>query len=68
MRARAILAADALTRDQYALRLVHSEPGMVQAGVRGARNSPAEQPGDESGRVAPDIRAYEWTDTKDVGL
>src|SRR5687768_1610532 len=54
MRARAILAADALTRDQYALRLVLSEPGSVRAGVRGAWNSPAEQSGDESGRVAPD--------------
>jgi hypothetical protein len=57
-----ILPTDALTREQYALRLVHSEPEMVQAGVRGARNSPAEQSGDKSDRVAPDIRADEWTD------
>src|SRR5687767_10297464 len=35
---------------------------MVQAGVRGARNSPAEQSGEESDRVAPDTRADEWTD------
>ena len=46
-----MVAANALTREQYALRLVHSEPGSVRAGVRGARNSPAEQPGDE---VRPD--------------
>ncbi|MDQ4035985.1 MAG: hypothetical protein M3153_08650 [Chloroflexota bacterium] len=51
-----------MTRDQYALRLVLSEPEMVQAGVRGTRNSPAEQSGEESDRVAPDIRADEWTD------
>jgi len=51
-----------LTRDQYALRLVESEPEQVRAGARGARNSPAEPSGDESDRVAPDIRADEWTD------
>jgi hypothetical protein len=56
-----------LTRDQYALRLVLSEPDMVQAGVRGSRNSPAEQSGEESDRVAPDISAGEWTDDV-VGL
>ena len=39
----AVLPADALARDQYALSLVHSEPLSVQAGVRGAWNSPAEQ-------------------------
>lgn len=43
-----------MTREQYALRLVHSEPGAVEAGARGTRNSPAEQPGDESDRVATD--------------
>jgi len=64
----AILATDALTRGQYARNLGHSEPEMVQAGVRGVRNSPAEQSGDESGRVASDIHANEWTDTKHVGL
>jgi len=57
-----------LTREQYALRLDHSEPEMVRAGVRGARNSPAEQPGDKSGRVAPDSSADEWTDEDTVGL
>jgi hypothetical protein len=56
-----------LTREQYALRLVHSEPGWVEAGDRGAQNSPAEQSGDESDRVAPDSRADEWTD-EFVGL
>jgi hypothetical protein len=39
----AILGGDALTRELLRVRLVHSEPGSVQAGVRGARNSPAEQ-------------------------
>lgn len=57
-----------MTREQYALRLVLSEPGTVEAGARGTRNSPAEQPGEESDRVAPDIRADEWTDTRHVGL
>lgn len=46
--------ADAVTREQYAPSLVHSEPGSVQAGAREARNSPVEQPGDEPGRVATD--------------
>lgn len=41
---------------------------MVQAGVRGAWNSPAEQSGEESGRVAPDSSADEWTDEYTVGL
>src|SRR4026207_1315549 len=37
------------------VRLVHSEPGSVQAGDRGARNSPAEQPTAQAGgRVATD--------------
>jgi len=57
-----------LTRDQYAPHLGISEPEMVEAGVRGAWNSPAEQSGEESGRVAPDSSADEWTDTKHVGL
>ena len=52
--------SDALTREQYALRLVLSEPGSVQAGVRGARNSPAEQPGDGPG--GDRYSADEWTD------
>ena len=42
--------------------VVLSEPEMVEAGVRGARNSPAEQSDEQSDRVAPDIRADEWTD------
>ncbi|HUF06133.1 MAG TPA: hypothetical protein VMP86_01965 [Candidatus Binatia bacterium] len=50
-----------MTRDQYAPHLVISEPGTVRAGVRGAWNSPAEQPGDEPDRVAPDSSADEWT-------
>ena len=64
----AILEADALTREQYAHALVQSEPGSVQAGVRGARNSPVEQPGDESGRSGAPIPAPTSGPTEFVGL
>ena len=62
---RDILETDALTQEQYVLRLVHSEPGGWKPAYEEARNSPVEQSGDEPDRVAPDSSADEWTD---VGL
>ena len=42
-------ATNAMTREQYALRCGMERAGMVQAGRRSTRNSPAEQPGDRPG-------------------
>ncbi|MGH2429540.1 MAG: hypothetical protein ACRDGV_11785 [Candidatus Limnocylindria bacterium] len=41
--------SNATTREQYALRLVSSEPGPVQAGDEERGTSPAEQPGERRG-------------------
>ena len=46
----AILRLEAVTREQYALPVRPSEPGLVEAGDENARNSPVEQPGAEPGR------------------
>jgi hypothetical protein len=51
-------AANAMTREQYALPIVEKRAGIGESRRRpGTRNSPVEQPGDEPGRDGATISA-----------